>query len=61
MVMNKQTDWENYRILEEGEIIQEGDEVLTDSDLGWQPAGRTVGTPAPSPYYTSHRMYRRRK
>ena len=57
--MDKRTDWDNYRLVLEGEIIQAGDECLTDSDLGWQPAGRTVGQAAPSPYYTAHRMYRR--
>jgi len=55
----KPTDWTNYRALKEGEIIQEGDECLTDSHLGWLPAGRTVGQPAPDPHYTAHRMYRR--
>ena len=57
--MGKPTNWTNYRMLKEGEIIRAGDEVLTDSHLGWQPAGHTVGTPAPNPYYTAHRMYRR--
>ena len=51
----------SYRRLDEGETIKEGDEVLTDSHLGWLPAGRTVGKKAPSPNYTSHRIYRRRK
>lgn len=55
----KPTDWTNYRMLAEGEIIREGDECLTDSHLGWLPAGPTVGQPAPNPYYTAHRMYRR--
>lgn len=52
---------QQYRMLAEGEIIQDGDEVLTDSHLGWLPAGRTIGKPAPNPYYTAHRMYRRTK
>jgi hypothetical protein len=53
---------ERYRMLDEGEIIQNDDEVLTDSHLGWQPTNlRCVGTPAPNPLYTSHRMYRRLK
>ena len=52
--------WDNrYRMLDEGEVILEGDEVLTDSHLGWQPAGITVGQTAPNPYYTAHRIYRR--
>jgi hypothetical protein len=51
-----------YRRLQEGEIIQENDEVLTDSHLGWQPTNkRCIGTPAPDPSYTSHRVYRRLK
>lgn len=49
----------NYRMLSEGEIIQEGDEVLTDSALGWKPARNNIGKPAPSPHYTAHRIYRR--
>lgn len=52
--------WDNrYRQLAEGEIIESHDECLTDSRLGWQPAAITVGLPAPSPLYTSHRIYRR--
>lgn len=54
--------WDNrYRKLDEGEIIQEGDECLIDSHLGWQRDIHCVGQPAPCPLYTSHRMYRRRK
>lgn len=55
---------DNYRILEEGEIIKEGDEI--DAGLAWNdpvrwvPAGITVGKPAPNPHYPSHRIYRRR-
>lgn len=55
----KPTNWEHYRMLAEGEIIQQGDEVLTDSHLGWKPAAHTVGQKAPNPYFTAHRMYRR--
>lgn len=52
--------WDHrYRQLQEGEIVQHGDEVLCDKE--WEPAGRTVGSPAPSPLYTSHRKYRRLK
>jgi hypothetical protein len=52
--------WDNrYRILNEGETIRDGDECLTDSHLGWQPAKHDIGGKAPSPYYSSHRMYRR--
>lgn len=54
--------WDSrYRMLEEKETIQEGDEVLTDSHLGWQRDRYNIGKPAPSPYYSSHRMYRRLK
>jgi hypothetical protein len=53
------TDWTKYRMLAEGEIIQDGDECLTDSHLGWQSAKNTIGQPAPNPYYTAHRIYRR--
>ena len=50
---------DKYRRLDENEIIQEGDECLTDTHLGWKPAIHTVGKAAPSPLYTSHRIYRR--
>jgi len=48
-----------YRMLKKGEIIQEGDEVLTDSHLDWRKDVLCIGQPAPDPLYTSHRMYRR--
>lgn len=52
--------WDDrYRMLDKGEIIQEGDEVLTESHLGWQPAKHAIGRAAPDPLYTAHRMYRR--
>ncbi|WP_454683963.1 hypothetical protein [Ancylobacter moscoviensis] len=52
--------WDHrYRPLITGEIIQAGDECLTDSHLGWQTEVRCIGKPAPDPSYTSHRMYRR--
>lgn len=47
-----------YRVLNCGEIIQLGDEVQAD-DGSWDLAIRCVGTPAPDPAYTSHRVYRR--
>lgn len=49
-----------YRRLNEGEIIQPGDEVEVDKPYGWKPATQ-VGEPAPNPSYTSHRIYRRLK
>lgn len=51
-----------YEMLQEGDIIQATDEVLTDSHLGWRVTNpECVGKPAPDPLYTSHRMYRRLK
>jgi len=52
--------WDDrYRQLIEGEIIETGDECLTDSHLGWQIATNAIGLPAPNPHYTAHRLYRR--
>ena len=55
--------WDHrYRPLQEGEIIRATDEVECDKPYGWKPPHpNTVGTPAPCPYYTSHRKYRRLK
>lgn len=55
--------WDHrYRRLNEGEIIRATDDCLADSHLGWrQDDGRCAGKPAPSPLYTSHRIYRRRR
>lgn len=51
--------WDHaYRMLKEGEIILASDEVQND-DGSWISPGRTVGMKAPSPHYTSHRVYRR--
>lgn len=50
----------NYRMLEEGEIIQRGDEVQRD-DGSFDLSVRCIGQKAPSPLYTSHRVYRRLK
>lgn len=55
--------WDDrYRPLKEGEIITDGDEVLSDdSDMAvWLPT-RAVGQFAPSPLYPAHRQYRRLK
>jgi hypothetical protein len=50
----------NYRQLGEGEIIRESDEIQIDKPFGWRLTNeRCVGTKAPSPLYTSHRIYRR--
>ena len=52
--------WDHrYRMLQEGERIRRGDQCMTDSHRGWQPAGLTVGKRAPSPMHTAHRIYRR--
>lgn len=52
--------WDHrYRWLDEGEIILSSDEIRND-DGTWQPAV-CVGQEAPSPLYTSHRVYRRLK
>lgn len=55
--------WDHkYRMLDEGEVIEAGDECLIDTHLGWRPANPlTLGKRAPSPLYTSHRWYRRKK
>ena len=55
---------EDYRLLEAGETIKEGDEVDVCNDgwrdpAKWVPAGHTVGQKAPDPAYPSHRKYRR--
>ena len=47
----------DYRYLEEGEIIQPGDEVLKD-DREWMRTS-VPGTVAPNPNYASNRLYRR--
>jgi hypothetical protein len=58
MVMSEYWD-QRYRRLEEGEIVRSGDDVLLDKD--WEPAVHSIGKPAPSPHFTSHRWYRRLK
>lgn len=58
-------EWDqNYRRLEAGEIIQEGDEVDACRD-GWRDdpkwtATICAGDAAPDPRYPSHRQYRRK-
>ena len=55
--------WDHrYRLLDEGETIRSTDECLTDAHLGWRvDGGRCAGKLAPSPLYTSHRVYRRKR
>ena len=51
---------ENYRQLEEGEILQEGDQVYGEMSGNWYPT-RYVGSTIPLPEYTAKYIYRRRK
>jgi len=52
----------NYRRLNEGETILDSDECFCESATGWlRDDGRCAGTKAPSPLYTSHRIYRRKR
>lgn len=52
--------WDDrFRQLEEGELVEVGDEVQND-DGSWRFA-ICIGSHAPDPAYTSHRIYRRRK
>jgi hypothetical protein len=52
--------WNNaYRLLKEGEIVLETDEILDDHGR-WMKPVYSVGKPAPNPLYTSHRQFRRR-
>ena len=46
-----------YRRLNEGEVIQPGDQFLSESGV-WKPT-TCPGMKALSPYYTSHTQYRR--
>lgn len=56
---------EKYYYLKKGEEIKEGDECevsnWNSSELEWQKAqhGVDIGTKAPDPQYSCHRMYRR--
>lgn len=51
--------WDNkYRLLNEGEIVRDTDEVLDDHGI-WQKSPNSVGQEAPDPRYTSHRQFRR--
>lgn len=59
--------WDHrYRQLEEGETVQEGDEVEISND-GWRDppkwvkATGSIGHKAPCPHYPSHRKFRRLK
>lgn len=56
------TDWENYRLLKEGEIIRRGDQQLSpnaDED-GWDEIDcDRIGTPASDPLPMGHMNYRR--
>lgn len=52
------SDWKNYRLLKEGEIVLQTDEILDDHG-NWVPPTNSVGKAAPNPLYTSHRQFRR--
>lgn len=52
-------DWQKYRLLNEGEIVRETDEILLDNGK-WGKPQNSIGQAAPSPLYTSHRKFRRR-
>ena len=55
-----------YRILEQGEVIQEGDEIDRCADAWrdnakWEPVHpNSIGDKAPDPRFPSHRIYRRK-
>lgn len=57
--------WDSqYRLLEKGEIIQQGDEYDSCRDgwrdpPRWQPVVTLIGHPAPDPQYPAHTLYRR--
>ena len=51
---------EKYRLLNEGEVVLETDELLDDHG-NWIKPTNSIGQPAPSPIYTSHRKFRRLK
>tara|TARA_S200002703_G_C3685238_1_gene210389 strand:- start:341 stop:559 length:219 start_codon:yes stop_codon:yes gene_type:complete len=59
------TEAPKYRRLEEGEIVQEGDEVDICND-GWRDPSKwvraegSIGQKAPYPYCPSHRQFRRK-
>jgi SAM-dependent methyltransferase len=49
---------EEYYYLQEGDMIQEGDQIQLDNGM-WNVAVNCVGEAAPNPLFTSHRQYRR--
>ena len=52
-------EWKIYRPLKEGEMTQEGDQVLgPEEDAKWEPVAGNY-RPAPSPLYPAHCQYRR--
>lgn len=51
---------ERYRMLREGEVVLEGDEVLgPDNGDTWRPVVHSIGRAAPDPNAMSHCRYRR--
>lgn len=62
------SDWDNYRILQKGEIISSMDEVDSIPDGWWgepkwvsvaEHCSERIGQPAPDPSYPAHAIYRR--
>ena len=52
-------EWKIYRPLKEGEMTQDGDQVLgPEEDAKWEPVTGNY-RPAPSPLYPAHCQYRR--
>lgn len=47
-----------YRLLKEGEVILDTDRFFDETISEWVKPN-CIGQPAPSPDYTSHRVYRR--
>jgi hypothetical protein len=63
--MTQVTNDQEYRRLEKGEIVIEGDEI--DQCINpwkdypvWKPVVKGIGAVAPDPQYPSHRQYRRK-
>ncbi len=58
---DRSVGWDHrFRRLEEGEEIRATDQVQKDDGTWVVPRSTTIGTKAPDPSYTSHRVYRRR-
>lgn len=49
-----------YRLLKKGEIVLATDEYYDDAKKEWVVPQGSIGSPAPDPRYTSHRLFRRK-